>query len=407
MDETKYNLVVDTTHRGGVAKTGEKIFFHAILRGARSTSKIYDGTIRWKLFRNGVLMSTGEFPAASHAAGVTLVPDRPGYYRCDFAAVAGGEPVARGALGVLADPDAIRSGVELPADFDDFWAEQRKKLYDAPPNLRARHLETVCGLETCDVTADCPGTAPIRGLRMHPAAAAPHSLPAVLTLQGAGVRTSGNDYQACLAQRGFLTLDINAHGIENDLSPSKCLELAETEFAGYPARGFDTGDPGKVYFLGMFLRVLRAIDIIKTSPLWDGRTLILWGASQGAWQCFAGAALSDSVTCLCVCIPAGCDIAGGGWPSARLSGAVRQAELAKTIPYFDGVNLCTRIDGDVPALFSIGLIDDACRADGVVAAYNNLKSKHKKLAVHCESGHDANHGGYVAEQLDFILRHLR
>ena len=407
MDETQYAMVVDTTHRDGVAKTGEKIFFHAILRGARSTSKVYDGVIRWKLARNGDILSTGEFPAASHAAGVTLVPDRPGYYRCDFEAVVGGRSAARGALGVLVDPDAIRSGGELPADFDDFWMEQRKKLCDVPLNLRMKHIETVCGLVTCDITADCLGIVPVRGLSMHPAESAPRSLPAVLTLQGAGVRTSGNDYQAGLAQRGFLTLDINAHGIENDLSPSKYLELAETKLAGYPARGFDIGDPGKVYFLGMFLRVLRAIDILESSPLWDGRNLILWGASQGAWQCLAGAALSDSVSCLCVYIPAGCGIAGGGWPSAKLSGSARKSDLAKTIPYFDGVNFCTRIGGGVPVLFSIGLIDDACRADGVVAAYNNLKSEHKKLAVHCELGHDANHGGYVAEQLDFILKHLR
>lgn len=407
MKEDKYNLVVDTTHWDGTAEIGEVVFFHAILRGARSTSKVYDGTIRWKLSRNGVPLSAGEFPAASHAAGVTLVPDRPGYYRCDFEGVVGGGAVARGALGVLADPGAIRSLLEVPADFDDFWTEQRKKLCGVPLNFRAKHLETVCGLESFDVTADCPGAAPVRGILIHRGGAAPHSLPALLTLQGAGVCAAGGDCQAGLARRGFLTLDINAHGIENELSPEEYLKLAETELAEYPARGFDTGDPAKVYFLGMFLRVLRAIDILETSPLWDGRNLMLWGASQGAWQSLAGAALSDSVTCLCVYIPAGCGIAGGGWPSARLSGSARKEELAKTIPYFDGVNLCTRIGGEVPVLFSIGLVDDACRADGVVAAYNNLKSKHKKLAAHCDLGHDANCGTYVAEQIDFIMKNLR
>lgn len=49
----------------------------------------------------------------------------------------------------------------------------------------------------------------------------------------------------------------------------------------------------------MYLRVLRALDYVKTLPEWDGKNLIVIGSSQCGAQAIVAAALDPQVS-LCL-----------------------------------------------------------------------------------------------------------
>lgn len=150
------------------------------------------------------------------------------------------------------------------------------------------------------------------------------------------------------------------------------------------------------YFKGMFLRVMRALDYVKTRPEWDGKTLIVWGGSQGGGQAIAAAALDPQVT-LCVAnVPAigdhGGRLAGRlpGWPKLfnkkELTDDDRKG-IAESA-YFDHNYLVKRIKCET--FMGTGFIDKVCPPTSVFAAYNNLPDTVKKhIQTTPDKGHNA------------------
>jgi len=198
-------------------------------------------------------------------------------------------------------------------------------------------------------------------------------------VQGAGVRSSNLAGTVGWAKDGFLAMDINAHGIPNGKSDQFYTDLANGKLKNYPAQGRESRDT--VYFLGMFLRVVRAIDFLTAQPEWDGRTLIVHGSSQGGAQSFVAAGLDRRVTFFAAGVPAMCDHTGmvvgrvSGWPKlvpTSLDGKPdpRVLEAAR---YYDAMNFATRTKAS--AIVTVGFIDPTCPPTSVYAAYNVLKGK--------------------------------
>src|SRR5262249_36550651 len=169
-----------------------------------------------------------------------------------------------------------------------------------------------------DVQVECVGK-PVSGYFGRPKDAKPKSLPAILFVHGAGVRSAslGSTHWSTL-EGGMLSFDINAHGIPNGKPEEFYKALSDGELKGYPSFGRE--DREQCYFKGMFLRLIRAIDFLTAQPEWDGKTLIVYGSSQGGFQAFAAAGLDARVTFICAGVPAGCDHTGtvvnriNGWP---------------------------------------------------------------------------------------------
>jgi hypothetical protein len=73
-------------------------------------------------------------------------------------------------------------------------------------------------------------------------------------------------------------------------------------------------------FLGMFPRLVRAIDFLTSQPEWDGCVVIVFGSSQWGAQVIVAAGLDPRVTFFAAGIPAMCDHIGilagrvNGWP---------------------------------------------------------------------------------------------
>jgi cephalosporin-C deacetylase-like acetyl esterase len=129
----------------------------------------------------------------------------------------------------------------------------------------------------------------------------------------------------------------------------------------------------------MFLREVRAIDFLCSQPEWDGRTVVVFGSSQGGFQAFAAAGIDERVTFFAAGVPAGCDHTGvvagrvNGWPKLvpNLPDGKPDPKVLQAARYFDNVNFAahTKAKG---AFVTVGFIDSTCPPTTVYAAYNAL-----------------------------------
>lgn len=277
------------------------------------------------------------------------------------------------------DPLEIKPSMPVPDDFDAFWTAQKAALAKVPLKSTLTPVETaVKGVEAFDLQVECLGGKPVSGYFGRPKGAKPKSLPAVLHVHGAGVRSSGlGSVSWALNEGGMLSLDINAHGIPNGKPAEFYTALQNGELKDYRAHG--NKDRETVYFKGMFLRLIRAIDFLTAQPEWDGKTVIVYGSSQGGFQALAAAGLDARVTFICAGVPAGCDHTGSqanrvsGWPKIVPNGPDGKPDPAalQASRYFDCVNFATRAKCKGVAV-TVGFIDTTCPPTSVYAAYNAL-----------------------------------
>lgn len=290
------------------------------------------------------------------------------------------------------DPLQIKPSMPVPDDFDQFWAAQKEALAKVPVKSTLTPVTvTEKGLDAFDVQVDCLGK-PVSGYFGRPRDAKPKSLPAILFVHGAGVRSSSlGSTSWAMREGGMLAMDINAHGIPNGKPNEYYTELTNGELKDYRSHG--RTDREENYFKGMFLRLVRAIDFLTAQPEWDGKTVIVYGSSQGGFQAFAAAGLDSRVTFICAGVPAGCDHTGSqvnrisGWPKLVPNDDKGQPDAAslQTSRYFDCVNFATRAKCKGAAV-TVGFIDTTCPPTSVYAAYNALPIT-KTMHADVDAGH--------------------
>ena len=398
--EKKIDFKASVDKEDAIYKKGEPIKFKVELKDAGS----YPGVkIRYVLFHDGNPVKRGT-AAADKVLELESKLDQPGWVMLEaFLIDEEGKPVkisaknnAKTGIGAMVDPLEIKDAGCEPADFDQFWQQQRKALDEVPVKATRTRVEVPKRWEgkvdLFDVQVDCAGGKPVSGYLALPSNAKKKSHPVILKYHGAGVRSAQKDFWK--AFRGMIVFDVNAHGIPNGKPAEYYKELAQNELKDYRFVGKTSRNDS--YFKGMFLRVMRALDYVKTLPEWDGKTLIVWGASQGGGQAIAAAALDPQVT-LCVAhIPAIGDHGGRlvgrcpGWP--RLFNKVKLEEedrkgIAESA-YFDHNYLAKRIKCET--WMGTGFIDRVCSPNSVYAAYNNLpKDVKKNIQTTPDKGHNA------------------
>lgn len=290
------------------------------------------------------------------------------------------------------DPLQLPPSLPVPDDFDQFWASQKAALAKvAVKSMQTRVEAPAKGMNAFDVQIDCLGK-PVSGYFGCPQGAKPKSLPAILFVHGAGVRSSNlGNTQWAVKEGGMLSLDINAHGIPNGQPAEFYTALSEGELKDY--RSLGRQDREQCYFKGMFLRLIRAIDFLTAQPEWDGKTMIVYGSSQGGFQAFVAAGLDKRVTYICAGVPAGCDHTGNvanrisGWPKLVPNDAQGKPDplALQTARYFDCVNFASRARCKGAAV-TVGFIDTTCPPTSVYAAYNAL-SIPKAIHADVTAGH--------------------
>lgn len=383
----RFVVTAEAERSDALYRRGESVTFVVQVRDGGTV--VEAGEIEWTLTKDGVGPTrTGRAPISRGRATVTGTLEEAGFLQCRVTYQAGETKVtALGGAGV--SPLEIKPSAPAPADFDAFWSAKKKLLAAVPVNARLTPVKSPReNVETFDLQADSVG-APISGYFARPTGAKPRGLPAILTVHGAGVSSSNLSSAAAWAREGALALDLNAHGLPNGREKAFYDALAAGELKDYRIRGRDSRET--IYFLGMFLRLVRAIDFLTAQPEWDGRTVVVSGSSQGGAQAIAAAGLDPRVTFFAAGVPAMCDHTGAlagriaGWPKfIPTKESPPPAAVVAAVGYYDGVNFAARTKA--PGVFTVGFIDTTCPPTSVYAAYNALRAP-KEIFNDVRAGH--------------------
>ncbi|MBR2941239.1 MAG: acetylxylan esterase [Kiritimatiellae bacterium] len=267
--------------------------------------------------------------------------------------------------------DKIRQGKPEPKDFDKFWAKQKARLAKVPVKAVCEEVPSPKKeVKLYAVTVDCAGGRPVTGYL---------SVPRFCEKGGkCGAKVLFDGYGTGTPRPPKHVWDVwgmefrvNAHGV--DLGKDKAyydefFKSIKSNGKGYAFDPVQNADPEKAYFNGMALRVMRALEYVKSRPEWNGKKLEVSGGSQGGLQSMWGAALDPQVTLADVMIIWCCDIGKSG--EGRIKGTF-EPQLTPALGYYDVVNHARRIKCKVNCSRA-GLGDYTSPPSGIAAAYNNL-----------------------------------
>ena len=410
----KYEVVARTNRPDARAELGDEI------RIAVRVDSGLPGFASAQLFVNGVERGKARILKFGEETEFVTAAETPGTVSVLCTVLNAEKKVVRnahrhpvfGGIGVLIAPEKIvPANPDCPADFDEFWAKKRAELDAVPvkatrnevklaPAVKEKFPNVVC----YDVQVDCAGGAPVSGYLCMPRDAQPKSLPAIVIYHGAGVRSAQKRLRYGTKAIAF---DVNAHGIDNGRPQKFYNDLSNGELKRYFHRGFD--DHNHIYFVGMYMRVMRALDYVKSLPEWDGKTLIVTGGSQGGAQTIAAAALDPQITLAVAGVPAVCDLGGQlakrrpGWPIHFLNPEAKRSDPAVIgeIAYVDGVFFAQRIK--CPIYLSTGGIDNTCHATAMYSAYNSIPGKNKRIAFNPMGHHGTSPSQAGLKKIDETL----
>ena len=387
MAQDKYEFIIKTDKPDGIYTEGETVKYSVeLLKNGEACSGV-KYTCRFS--ENGFWKAGKEYVSDGKALILTRKFKAPVIWNTLKAEIPGTKVSKE--LGAIADPFKITPAVKEPEDFDAFWKAQREELNKVPVRelekieipLQQKYAHLKDKVICFDVKVACSGSKPVSGHLCMPKNAKAKSLPALVTFQGAGVLGA---WQQPEWGEKAITLNINAHGIENGKSYNfyRNLPLGSGKLDSYFRSG--TEDKDLYYYKGVYARVMRALDYVKSLPEWDGKNLLVYGASQGATQSIVAAAMDKQVTFCHAGVPALCDHSAAyadrtpGWPQLA---AIRKSQLnepkknlMKVLNYYDVIHFAKRVNCDIAV--AAGLLDYVCSPTSVMAAYNNIPAGVKK-----------------------------
>ena len=373
---------------------GEKMTFTLSLQRAGALPKGLD--IVWTRTGDDGKKETGKVPAdPSKPLVLTSSLDRPGFVRI-YAIVSNpdgtpwspdGKPLKKDRSGGYpggvyfdggagADVGSIRQAVPPPDDFEDFWKRHKATLAEVSMDgvkcteVESKNLE----VKVFAVSIPCAGPKPATGYLFVPVK--PGKYPAKIAFHGYGASWSRKAWGIpdCRKDKGdVIRLVLSAHGYELNRNSAYYSAERKKAMSNGHTHAFDpkqNSDPETAYFCGMTYRVMRGIEYVKTRAEWNGKDLVVTGASQGGLQAIWAAALVPGVTKAFVQIPWCCDISG---TSIGRNHGEWYVKWVPALGYYDPVNMARMIPKTCTVdITSAGLGDYTCPPTGVATFYNNL-----------------------------------
>lgn len=388
-DEENISVEVTAENPGAFREIGEPTTF--TISVSEGTQPLDVGSVSYTLSDDGFApIEQDSLALTGKPVTVSGKLDRPGFLRCEVQVTRpDGSPVggANAIAAVAYAPDEISPSREIPVDFDAFWSAQKDRLAAVPMEAELVRVQKIAdrlvdgAVDLHDVKVRTETEWPVSGYFAKPREAKAGSLPAVLWVHGAGVRSSSASKAISGAKKGFLSLDINAHGIPNG-EPEAFYLMLEGEkgrLNNYRYQGRENRDGS--YFRGMFTRLVRAIDFLTSQPEWNGEVMAVIGHSQGGAQALAAGGLDDRVTFVGAGVPAMCDHTGmlrrriAGWPKLvpLQPDGKPDPTIAEVSRYFDAVNFAARCHAE--AVVSVGFVDRTCPPTSCYAAFNQLRGE--------------------------------
>ena len=382
-------LIIIPDKPDGIYKTGEKVQW--ILQKNDTTIL---NSVRYTLKKGGLrVIDQGQVSFMENLAKITYSFNEPGTILLDIRWGAGDSWQDKAVGGAVADPDRLKLSAIRPADFDVFWDTKVKDLAGVPMNPILEMGESgMEGVKYWKITIDNIRETHIRGQLARPVKG--NKFPALLITQWAGVYPLQKSWVTERARDGWLVLNINPHDLPIDEEPEFYKDQAQGLLRNYWAIGND--DRETSYFLRMYLSCCRAADYLTGRPDWNGKTLVVTGDSQGGQQSLITAGLHPEITACLALVPAGFDMLGpevgrkGGWPHwYDHTEGKNPAKVHEASRYFDVANFIPRIQ--CPVLVGVGLLDETCPPEGLLAGLNQLNSP-KVVMILAGSGHQDRQG---------------
>ena len=376
----EYKVKVVAENETAIYEAGSEARF--LISVTADDQPVSEGTVSYKVDdyipdQTNAGLPSGSLVLKGGQAVVKVVSKTSGFVRCHVSFVTPEEKSISAVAGVGFSPLDIAPSLPVPEDFDDFWSRQKALLAKVPMKPELVTVEhDDAALECFDVKVACLGGAPVSGYFAKPKDAEANSLPAVLWVHGAGVRSSLLANAAKGAQAGMLSMDVNAHGIANGKPAAFYKQLSVGKLKNYRHDGRESRET--IYFRGMYLRLVRAIDFLTAQPEWNGKVLAVIGHSQGGGQALVAGGIDDRVTLIASGVPAICDHSGraagriNGWPKLVPTGDDGKPDpvILEAARYIDAVNFASRCNAE--AIMSVGFIDRVCPPSSCYAAYNCL-----------------------------------
>lgn len=392
----EYSIRGTTDKDVAIYKPGEKMEF--TFRVLDGETAIAGPKLKWTRTGDDGKTEKGEGVADKDGLKVTTSLDKPGFVRIQVNAFgedgknlqgfAGGWGATKNGNiffdgGACVEPEKLQP-VQEPKDFDEFWKAAKAKL-DAVP-IKAELKEQPSknpAVKLFAVKVDCAGPKPVTGYMTIPVNAKKKSLPAIVSFHGYGV--SKHNPTGWFNDKA-IAFDVNAHGMELGKDDAYYKQLQD-DLKNYCFKNNENTDREKTYYYGMALRVMRALQYVKSLPEWNGTELQSNGGSQGGLQGLLGAGLDSDVTSSEIWSPWSCDF--GGITVGRLRGW--RPDYNEALNYFDPVFHAKRIKAKVRLVANYG--DYTCTPASVWIVYNNIPQENKSMEVKqgCTHGYEMKH----------------
>ena len=333
----------------------------------------------------------------------------PGFLRC---IVTDGTTGAECGVGV--DPDQIRTLMEEPEDFDEFWENAFKERDAIPADFQMTPCE---GTDEFDIyRIDC---ANVDNLRSYAMLALPKDRSKKVPLH---VAFGGGE--AYISEKGFIsypaTIREQMGGITcavlhfqlppyppastpEDLRPRHEEFLKEIGLKRYVYYGLDS--PKKYYAYPAILGTLRLLDIVVEMPEINKKAVVYCGASHGGGFGIYYCCFSKHIKAAFCGVPNFGDIAGfltGRHPTDCNAPEFRSH--IDTRKYFDAAFCARRIT--IPVYMGVGFLDSACAPTAVYAIYNNLAGP-KFMFNKINHAHGGSPREYVPMYRLWLSEHLK
>ena len=383
----------DATYRCGEEAT----FFVSIAE--TNGTKITSGIVEWRLDNYGShTFAEGSVDLAKQTEfTVKGTLPYPGFLRLTVRSGKGMRYFRRH-YSAAYEPEKIRTGLPKPADFDSFWDEAVARLErEVPIDVRIEPVESLSkgGISVNRISFATFGGR-VYGIFSYPTDSKGGPFPAQVHCPGAGpgwlLRNHGCD-------RRHVVLNMSVHGFPVPADEAERQALYDAQEAkyrkvhgpsgsrAYPVGGM-TVSREAAHFFPVILGVNRAVNWLASRPDVDRKHITYSGASQGGGFGLYLAGLNRNITKAYMGVPALADLMGrkvdgrqSGWPRVieyeTQKDPARLAALEKVAPYFDGAYFAERIT--IPVRLSVGYADESCAPQAVLAAFNAIPSKDKKL----------------------------
>lgn len=382
-------VVVEPDHDNWVYQTGENVAFKISIK----KNNVHQKNVVVYYEVGAIEMPATLKETKTLATGITTVQVKgmkdPGFLRCKASVQIDGEKY-EGMATAGFDPEQIKPTVKQPSDFMQWWKSQIEEARKVPLDLKMTPYWERCTEKAMVYNVNFQTQS--NGARIYGVLSVPRAegkYPALLIVPGAGVRSYKGDVGN--AENGIITLEIGIHGIPVNLSDNIYSDLLNGALNGYWVAGIQNRND--YYYRRVYLGCLRAVDVICSQPMYDGKTLGVSGYSQGGALSLMLAALDSRVKFAGVAYPALCDMTGylygraGGWPHPLRNADPKSAETAvkvETLGYYDAVNFAREIK--VPVYFIGGYNDEVCPPTSFYSAYNSIRSA-KEFYIMPEIGH--------------------